>query len=100
MTPFLAPLDSLRFLKFHPPFFLKLRKKLAATAKRAIKEAATWIENKYSLQLGGSVENQHPKDPITETEKSTWMSQEVSKWLVNGLQPTYKWGILGLQPTY
>ena len=28
------------------------------------------------------------------------MSQEVSKWLVNGLQPTYKWGILGLQPTY
>ena len=26
----------------------------------------------------------------------TWMSQEVSKWLVNGLQPTYNWGILGL----
>ena len=26
----------------------------------------------------------------------TWMSQEVSKWLVNGLQPTYKWGMLGL----
>ena len=25
----------------------------------------------------------------------TWMSQEVSKWLVNGLKPTYKWGILG-----
>ena len=22
-----------------------------------------------------------------------WMSQEVSKWFVNGLQPTYKWGI-------
>ena len=28
--------------------------------------------------------------------RHTWMSQEVSKWLVNGLQPTYKWGILGL----
>ena len=27
------------------------------------------------------------------------MSQEVGKWLVSGLQPTYKWGILGLQPT-
>ena len=26
----------------------------------------------------------------------TWTSQEVSKWLVNGLKPTYKWGILGL----
>ena len=26
----------------------------------------------------------------------TWMSQEVTKRLVNGLQPTYKWGILGL----
>ena len=26
------------------------------------------------------------------------MSQEVSKWLVNGLQPTYKWGILGYNP--
>ena len=25
-----------------------------------------------------------------------WMSREVSKWLVNGLQPSYKWGILGL----
>ena len=25
----------------------------------------------------------------------TWMSQEVSKWLVNGLQPTYKWGKMG-----
>ncbi len=22
--------------------------------------------------------------------------KEVSKWLVNGLKPTYKWGILGL----
>ena len=31
---------------------------------------------------------------------ATWMSQEVSKWLVNGLQPTYKWSILGLQPIY
>ena len=28
------------------------------------------------------------------------MSQEVSKWLVNGLQPTYELGICGLQPTY
>ena len=29
---------------------------------------------------------------------ATWMFQEVSKWLVNVLQPTgaYKWGILGL----
>ena len=27
---------------------------------------------------------------------TTWMSQEVSKWLVNGVQPSYKWGILGL----
>ena len=26
----------------------------------------------------------------------TWMSQEVSKWFVNGLQPTCKWGILGV----
>ena len=26
----------------------------------------------------------------------TWMSQEGSKWLVKGLQPTYKWGILGI----
>ena len=26
----------------------------------------------------------------------TWMSQEVGKWLGNGLQPTYKWDILGL----
>ena len=26
----------------------------------------------------------------------TRMSQEVSKWLGNGLQPTYKWSILGL----
>ena len=26
-----------------------------------------------------------------------WMSQEVCKWLVNGLvSPTYKWGTLGL----
>ena len=32
--------------------------------------------------------------------EGTWMSQEGSKWLANGLQPTYKWGILGLQPTY
>ena len=35
----------------------------------------------------------------------TWMSQEVSKWLVNGLQPTYKWGFFGVisytvVPTY
>ena len=30
----------------------------------------------------------------------TWMSQEVSTWLVNGLYPTYKWPLLGLQPTY
>ena len=28
--------------------------------------------------------------------ESTRMSQEVSKWLVNGLYPTYKGGILGL----
>ena len=26
----------------------------------------------------------------------TWMSQEVSTWLVSGLQPTYKWDILRL----
>ena len=31
---------------------------------------------------------------------NTWMSQEVSKWLVNRLYPTYKWPLLGLQPTY
>ncbi len=30
---------------------------------------------------------------------NTWMSQEGSKWLVNGLYPTYKWGILGISPT-
>ena len=30
------------------------------------------------------------------TKESTRMSQEVSKWLVNGLYPTYKGGILGL----
>ncbi len=33
------------------------------------------------------------RGPKMETS-CTWMSQEVSKWLVNGLQPTYKWGIL------
>ena len=33
-------------------------------------------------------------------KRPTWMSQEVSKWLVNGLYPTYKWPLLGLQPTY
>ena len=27
---------------------------------------------------------------------ATWMSQEVSSWLVNGLYPTCKWHILGL----
>ena len=32
---------------------------------------------------------------IEEDLIDVWMSQEVSKWLVNGLQPTYKWGILG-----
>ena len=26
----------------------------------------------------------------------TWMSREDSKWLVNGLQPTYKYGVLVL----
>ena len=25
-----------------------------------------------------------------------WMSQEVSKWIVSGLHPTFTWGILGL----
>ena len=30
----------------------------------------------------------------------TWMSQEASNWLVNGLQPTYKWGTLWLYSTY
>ena len=29
----------------------------------------------------------------------TWMSQEISKWLVNGLWPTSKGDILGLKPT-
>ena len=28
-----------------------------------------------------------------------WMSQKVSKWLVNGLSPDYNPGILGLEPT-
>ena len=37
---------------------------------------------------------------ITEPPKYTWMSQEVSKWLVHGLQPTYTWGVLGLEPAY
>ena len=32
--------------------------------------------------------------------KDTWMSQEVSRWFVNGLKPTYRWGILGSYPTY
>ena len=27
---------------------------------------------------------------------TTWMSQEVSKWLLGELQPAYKLGILGL----
>ena len=39
-----------------------------------------------------------PKGSLNDV--STWMSQEVSKWLVNGLKPTLKWGIFGLLPTY
>ena len=32
---------------------------------------------------------------------STWMSQEVSKWLVNGLKPTYCNGVYwGYKPIY
>ena len=38
----------------------------------------------------------HHKKMEHGTLKNAWMSQEVCKWLVNGLQPTYKWGILGL----
>ena len=37
-----------------------------------------------------------PPTYILEKGTPTWMSQEVSKCLVNGLQPTCKWGILGL----
>ena len=33
---------------------------------------------------------------LLQTHFPTWMSQEFSKWFVNGLQPTYKWDILGL----
>ena len=33
-------------------------------------------------------------------ESTTWMFQEVNKWLLNGLQPSHPWGILGLWPTY
>ena len=39
---------------------------------------------------------QPPLFSVNSGKTHTWMSQEVSKWLVNGLQPTYNWGILGL----
>ena len=39
-----------------------------------------------------------PEKPLAERplKFAAWMSQEVSKWLVNVLEATCKWGILGL----
>ena len=63
----------------------------------ALSEALLWRHQVTRVERSVARAGQAPKPHKDPWDwYSTWMSQEVSKWLVNGLQPTYKWDILGL----
>ena len=53
--------------------------------ERLARRLNTWALKKGEMEMG-----------VSTNSSWGWMSQECSKWLVNGLQPTYKWDRLGL----
>ena len=55
--------------------------------ERLARRLNTWALKKGEMEIGVGTNS---------SWGGTWMSQEFSKWLVNGLQPTYKWDRLGL----